>query len=113
MKFFSDHLEYVRYTIAKPIKKPCIYIHFNPSDNGTDADKAMVEKNARFLYRVRNEQKRMDLVASLCLGEFVLLVCKDRAEQQAIYKEIDGEDTRGNIYALTFNARGRSENENS
>lgn len=99
--------------VAKTIKKPCIFLSFQvlAEDGGFDD----IIKAAPYLDWGKHGQHIMDGVA--------VVICEDREEQQRLYWMTVGDDgptktnpysgDRARVYALTCNAKGELENENT
>ncbi len=97
--------------LAKATKRPCIYLNFSPWDSiGIEE----VVKAAPYLSLDDDGQAILDGCA--------FIVCKNYEEMQKLYDLTVGDDgpTKSNpykgpytIYALTCNADGQCENENT
>jgi hypothetical protein len=97
--------------LAKAIAKPCVYISFSSDDPGyTIADLMLA---APYLNPEDHGQIMCDGVG--------YIVCETEEEQQRIFWQTRGDshceanayDGPVKVFALTFNARGEGENENT
>jgi hypothetical protein len=99
--------------VAKTLKKPCIFLSFQFMDEEGGLDDMM--KAAPYLDWDKHGQHIMDGVA--------VVICEDYDEQQRLYWMTVGDDgptktnkydgKKARVYALTCNAKGELENENT
>ena len=99
--------------VAKTLKKPCIFLSFQFMDENAGLDDMM--KAAPYLNWDKHGQHIMDGAA--------VIVCEDYDEQQRLYWMTVGDDgptktnpydgKKARVYALTCNAKGQLENENT
>jgi hypothetical protein len=99
--------------VAKTLKKPCIFLSFQFMDEDGGLDDMM--KAAPYLQWDAHGQHIMDGAA--------VVVCEDYDEQQRLYWMTVGDDgptktnkydgKKARVYALTCNAKGELENENT
>jgi hypothetical protein len=100
--------------VAKTIKKPCIFLSFQYMDESEASYDDMI-KAAPYLDWDKHGQAIIDGVA--------VIICEDYDEMQRLYWMTVGDDgptktnpydgKKARVYALTCNAEGQLENENT
>lgn len=105
-----NHGDYIG-IIAKHLNKNIIYMSYS----GQFEDLQFEAEYERIRNSIRIEDKEIAsaIAESLMLENMSILVCDSYEEMQKYYNQIDGDDTDGCIYALTFRSNGESESENT
>ena len=118
IEFYSSVPELLRVTLGPGPKKPAVYLSFHPPEPKATAretlanEVAQVKRDCRFMRRL-SKADQQELVAGLLYEGWAVIFCESAADRDLIFKETDGDDTDGNVYALTFTADGTTLNENT
>jgi hypothetical protein len=90
---------------AKGLGKPCLYLSFDSASKDWEQNAKILKRDVRFLKKMTEEQA-FTLTQSLIEDGFALISCSTNKERDALFRQVDGDDTGGNVYAMTISAAG-------